>query len=109
MRSNAALQCKITDLAPFVIIRGGLVFWADLVGSKYIYERLLTWEKSFGGFFKPSRFLKERGIANAKLVNLFSAFFCRSLVHSTDYYLSVIFSEHTNKHFSSLKFLHSNN
>ncbi|KAG0462840.1 hypothetical protein HPP92_021316 [Vanilla planifolia] len=40
--------------------RGGLVFWADTVGSSYIYSRLKTWENTYGGFFTPSKYLEER-------------------------------------------------
>ncbi|KAK1289154.1 Peroxisomal fatty acid beta-oxidation multifunctional protein [Acorus calamus] len=44
----------------FPSYRGGIVFWADLVGPQYIYENLKKWEQAYGGFFKPSRYLEER-------------------------------------------------
>ncbi|KAK1265848.1 Peroxisomal fatty acid beta-oxidation multifunctional protein [Acorus gramineus] len=44
----------------FPSYRGGIVFWADLVGPQYIYESLKKWEQAYGGFFKPSRYLEER-------------------------------------------------
>ncbi|CAI0467310.1 unnamed protein product [Linum tenue] len=47
--------------------RGGIMFWADSLGSKYIYTRLEEWSKTFGGFFKPCAFLAERAAAGAPL------------------------------------------
>ncbi|CAH8340723.1 unnamed protein product [Eruca vesicaria subsp. sativa] len=44
----------------FPSFRGGLLFWADTVGPKYIYERLKRLSETYGGFFKPSRYLEER-------------------------------------------------
>ncbi|XP_078438762.1 enoyl-CoA hydratase/isomerase family [Wolffia australiana] len=40
--------------------RGGLVFWADSVGSEYIYSRLCKWAEIYGNLFQPSQYLKER-------------------------------------------------
>ncbi|CAI5459449.1 unnamed protein product [Closterium sp. Yama58-4] len=47
--------------------RGGLVFWADLVGAKYIADRLTTWSQAYGGFFKPCNYLLERAARGVKL------------------------------------------
>ncbi|KAJ6795665.1 peroxisomal fatty acid beta-oxidation multifunctional protein [Iris pallida] len=44
----------------FPKFRGGLVFWADTVGSGYIYSRLSKWSEEYGGFFKPSLYLEVR-------------------------------------------------
>ncbi|ESQ54343.1 hypothetical protein EUTSA_v10024533mg [Eutrema salsugineum] len=46
----------------FPSYRGGLLFWADTVGPKYIYERLKRLSETYGGFFKPSRYLEERAM-----------------------------------------------
>ncbi|KAJ4843076.1 hypothetical protein Tsubulata_042022 [Turnera subulata] len=51
----------------FPSYRGGIMFWADLLGSKYIYSRLEEWSKSYGGFFKPCAFLAERAAKGAPL------------------------------------------
>ncbi|CAN8273508.1 unnamed protein product [Cochlearia groenlandica] len=51
----------------FPSYRGGLVFWADTVGPKYIYERLKRLSETYGGFFKPSRYLEERAMAGMRL------------------------------------------
>ena len=40
--------------------RGGLMFWADTIGSGYIYSKLSKWTEAYGGFFKPSSYLEER-------------------------------------------------
>ncbi|CAN0855722.1 Glyoxysomal fatty acid beta-oxidation multifunctional protein MFP-a [Linum grandiflorum] len=47
--------------------RGGIMFWADSLGSKYINSRLEEWSKTFGGFFKPCAFLAERAARDAPL------------------------------------------
>ncbi|KAL0910388.1 hypothetical protein M5K25_021366 [Dendrobium thyrsiflorum] len=40
--------------------RGGLVFWADTIGSSYIYSKLKKFEDAYGRFFTPSKYLEER-------------------------------------------------
>lgn len=47
--------------------RGGIVFWADTVGSSYIYSKLNRWAEIYGGFFKPSQYLVERAKKNLPL------------------------------------------
>ncbi|VVA96753.1 unnamed protein product [Arabis nemorensis] len=47
--------------------RGGIMFWADSMGSKYIYSKLDEWSKSYGDFFKPCAFLAERASKGAPL------------------------------------------
>lgn len=44
----------------FPSYRGGIVFWADLVGAKHIYTSLKKWAELYGNFYKPSRYLEER-------------------------------------------------
>ena len=44
------------------------MFWADLVGSKYIYSRLEQWSNIYGEFFKPCAYLAERAAQGAPLV-----------------------------------------
>lgn len=52
----------------FTFCSGGIVFWADMVGPKYIYERLKKLSETYGGFFKPSRYLEERAMKGMLLV-----------------------------------------
>ncbi|XP_044499625.1 glyoxysomal fatty acid beta-oxidation multifunctional protein MFP-a-like isoform X1 [Mangifera indica] len=47
--------------------RGGIMFWADSLGSKYIYSSLEEWSKLYGEFFKPCAFLAERAAKGAPL------------------------------------------
>ncbi|XP_031743671.1 glyoxysomal fatty acid beta-oxidation multifunctional protein MFP-a-like [Cucumis sativus] len=47
--------------------RGGVMFWADSLGSKYIYSRLEEWSKLYGGFFKPCAYLAERAAQGSTL------------------------------------------
>ncbi|KAE9455196.1 hypothetical protein C3L33_12899, partial [Rhododendron williamsianum] len=47
--------------------RGGILFWADSLGSKYLCSRLEEWSKMYGAFFKPCSFLAERAAKGAPL------------------------------------------
>ncbi|KAJ7980289.1 Glyoxysomal fatty acid beta-oxidation multifunctional protein mfp-a [Quillaja saponaria] len=47
--------------------RGGIIFWADSLGSKYIYSRLDEWSKLYGDFFKPCAYLAERAAKGTPL------------------------------------------
>ncbi|KAJ0495781.1 putative isomerase, 3-hydroxyacyl-CoA dehydrogenase, Enoyl-CoA hydratase [Helianthus annuus] len=47
--------------------RGGIIFWADLVGSKHIYASLKKWSEKYGNFYKPSRILEERAMKGVPL------------------------------------------
>lgn len=47
--------------------RGGLMHWADTVGSKYIYDKLSAWSKQYGKVFEPSKFLADRAQSGKKL------------------------------------------
>ncbi|KMZ63897.1 Peroxisomal fatty acid beta-oxidation multifunctional protein [Zostera marina] len=72
MDENVVIRASDIDISSvlgmgFPRYRGGLVFWADTLGSKYIYERLKKWEITYGGFFKPSRYLEERAMNGTSL------------------------------------------
>ncbi|KAJ8539800.1 hypothetical protein K7X08_014052 [Anisodus acutangulus] len=47
--------------------RGGIIFWADTLGSKYICSRLDEWSRMYGDFFKPCSYLAERAAKGAPL------------------------------------------
>jgi enoyl-CoA hydratase/3-hydroxyacyl-CoA dehydrogenase len=52
--------------------RGGLIFWADLVGAQHIVQKLNAWSKQFesvglGGFFKPCAYLEKAARQGTKL------------------------------------------
>ncbi|KAF6164422.1 hypothetical protein GIB67_025248 [Kingdonia uniflora] len=51
----------------FPSYRGGIVFWADLVGPQHIYTSLKKWSEVYGSFFKPSEFLEKRAMKGIPL------------------------------------------
>ncbi|KAA3477034.1 peroxisomal fatty acid beta-oxidation multifunctional protein AIM1-like isoform X2 [Gossypium australe] len=51
----------------FPSYRGGIMFWADTVGSKQIYLSLKKWSEMYGSYFKPSRYLEERAMKGMPL------------------------------------------
>ncbi|KAI3828946.1 hypothetical protein L1987_03058 [Smallanthus sonchifolius] len=55
--------------------RGGIMFWGDSVGSKYIYDRLNEWSKMYGEFFKPCDYLAQKAALGAPLVRFSSIIF----------------------------------
>ncbi|QHO13495.1 Peroxisomal fatty acid beta-oxidation multifunctional protein [Arachis hypogaea] len=55
--------------------RGGVVFWADLVGAKHVYNSLKKWSELYGNFYKPSRYLEERAIQGIPLVRLYICYY----------------------------------
>jgi enoyl-CoA hydratase/3-hydroxyacyl-CoA dehydrogenase len=68
------IAVKATDLdiasvmgMGFPPYRGGLMFWADSLGSKYIYAKLEEWSKMYGGIFKPCAYLAERAAKGSRL------------------------------------------
>ncbi len=58
-----------------VNIRGGVLKWADTIGSNHIRDRLASWDREFGGiikshFFTPSQFLNQRADSREQLVSV---------------------------------------
>ncbi|XP_061366412.1 peroxisomal fatty acid beta-oxidation multifunctional protein AIM1 [Gastrolobium bilobum] len=51
----------------FPAYRGGIVFWADLVGANHVYTSLKKWAQLYGNFYKPSRYLEERALKGIPL------------------------------------------
>ncbi|XP_031094977.1 peroxisomal fatty acid beta-oxidation multifunctional protein AIM1 [Ipomoea triloba] len=51
----------------FPSYRGGIVFWADIVGAGHIYKSLKKWSELYGSFYKPSSFLEERALKGIPL------------------------------------------
>ncbi|KAL4563930.1 hypothetical protein LXL04_027979 [Taraxacum kok-saghyz] len=52
----------------FPSYRGGIIFWADVVGSMHIYTSLKKWCEKYGNFYKPSTFLEQRAMNGVPLV-----------------------------------------
>ena len=45
--------------------RGGLMFWADGIGSRAVYEQVRAWHERYGDRWAPSALLRELGEAGA--------------------------------------------
>jgi len=39
--------------------RGGLMFWADQIGAREVYNQIAAWHQRYGARWKPSRLLQE--------------------------------------------------
>ncbi|KAL0437642.1 UNVERIFIED_CONTAM: Peroxisomal fatty acid beta-oxidation multifunctional protein MFP2 [Sesamum radiatum] len=48
---------------------GGIIYWSDSFGSKYICSRLEKWSKEYGAFFRPCDYIMERSAKNISLVS----------------------------------------
>lgn len=72
LAEGIAVKASDLDIAAvmgmgFPPYRGGIMFWADSLGSKYIYSRLEEWSNLYGEFFKPCAYLAERAAKGAPL------------------------------------------
>lgn len=72
MDEGVVIRASDLDIASvlgmgFPKYRGGIVFWADTVGAGYIYTKLNKWTETYGGFYRPSRYLEERAKKNLPL------------------------------------------
>ncbi|AQK85259.1 peroxisomal fatty acid beta-oxidation multifunctional protein MFP2 isoform X1 [Zea mays] len=67
-----ALKASDLDVASimgmgFPSYRGGVMFWADSLGAKYVYDKLDAWSKDYGEFFRPCEYLAVRARQGASL------------------------------------------
>jgi len=76
--------------------RGGILFWADTLGSKYIYSKLEKWSELYGEFFKPCAYLAARAAKGIPLVSDLSSFFSISSMQKTVCHVVTCFSNSTN-------------
>lgn len=72
LAEGIAVKASDLDIAAvmgmgFPPYRGGILFWADLLGTKYIYSRLEEWSKQYGGFFKPCAYMADKAAKGALL------------------------------------------
>ncbi|QCD92089.1 enoyl-CoA hydratase/3-hydroxyacyl-CoA dehydrogenase [Vigna unguiculata] len=72
LEDGVAIRASDLDIASvlgmsFPNYRGGIVFWADLVGGNHIYTSLKKWTQLYGNFFKPSKYLEERAVKGIPL------------------------------------------
>ena len=47
--------------------RGGLMFWADQIGAREVYNQIAIWHQRYGARWKPSRLLQELAQSNSNL------------------------------------------
>ncbi|KAJ3674471.1 hypothetical protein LUZ60_005087 [Juncus effusus] len=57
----------------FPSYRGGIMFWADLLGAKNVYKRLEVWSTKYGEIFKPCDYLAKRASKELSLGAQFEA------------------------------------
>ncbi|KAM3323923.1 glyoxysomal fatty acid beta-oxidation multifunctional protein MFP-a isoform X3 [Capsicum chacoense] len=55
--------------------RGGIIYWADTLGSKYICSRLNGWARMYGNFFKPRDSLVEKASRGVPLVSIINGIY----------------------------------
>ncbi|KAM3358500.1 peroxisomal fatty acid beta-oxidation multifunctional protein MFP2 isoform X1 [Capsicum galapagoense] len=55
--------------------RGGTIYWADTLGSKYICSRLNGWARMYGNFFKPCDSLVEKASRGVPLVSIINGIY----------------------------------
>eukprot|EP00262_Sarcandra_glabra_P006229 TRINITY_DN18351_c0_g1_i1.p1 TRINITY_DN18351_c0_g1~~TRINITY_DN18351_c0_g1_i1.p1 ORF type:complete len:726 (+),score=137.67 TRINITY_DN18351_c0_g1_i1:162-2339(+) len=72
LAEGIAVKASDLDIASimgmgFPPYRGGILFWADSLGAKYIYSKLDAWSKTYGNFFKPCAYLAERATKGVSL------------------------------------------
>ncbi|XP_055815208.1 peroxisomal fatty acid beta-oxidation multifunctional protein MFP2-like isoform X2 [Solanum dulcamara] len=65
LAEGIAVKASDLDIASvmgmgFPPYRGGIIYWADTLGSKYICSRLDEWARIYGNFFKPCDYLAEK-------------------------------------------------
>ncbi|KAI8010235.1 hypothetical protein LOK49_LG06G03289 [Camellia lanceoleosa] len=76
LAEGIAVKASDLDIATvmgmgFPPYRGGIMFWVDSLGSKYICSKLEEWSNVYdGGFFKPCAYLAERATKGALLSTL---------------------------------------
>ncbi|KAF5944690.1 hypothetical protein HYC85_018767 [Camellia sinensis] len=77
----------VMGMAFFPSYRGGIMFWADSLGSKYVCSKLEEWSNVYdGGFFKPCAYLAERATKGALPVRILKLIWsCSSVVDSEEF------------------------
>lgn len=56
------------------------MFWAESLGTNYIYSRLVEWSKTYGDFFKPCSYLEQRAKRGISLVRIRPNFLSSALL-----------------------------
>jgi len=72
LAEGVAVKASDLDIASvlgmdFPVYRGGIIFWANSIGSTYICSKLNDWSMTYGDFFKPCAYLVERAAKGTSL------------------------------------------
>lgn len=72
LEEGIAIRASDIDVAcvlgmGFPPYRGGLMFWADTLGSRHIFDKLSAWAKAHGPIYGPSDYLRQRALKGEKL------------------------------------------
>jgi enoyl-CoA hydratase/3-hydroxyacyl-CoA dehydrogenase len=72
LEEGIAIRASDIDVATvlgmgFPPYRGGIMHWADTLGSKYICDKLTGWSQQHGPVYEPSAYLRERASNGKKL------------------------------------------
>ncbi|KAM7527043.1 hypothetical protein LguiB_030453 [Lonicera macranthoides] len=72
LAEGIAVKASDLDIASVLVMgfpsyRGGIIFWANYLGSGYIYSRLEDWCKEYGEFFKPCAYLVKHALEGTPL------------------------------------------
>ncbi|KAE8076784.1 hypothetical protein FH972_015411 [Carpinus fangiana] len=70
-----AVKAADLDIAAVIAMgfppyRGGIMYWADSLGSNYICSRLEEWSETYGDIFKPCSYLAQRAAKGIPLSSL---------------------------------------
>ena len=72
LEEGIAIRASDIDVATvmgmgFPPYRGGLMHWADSLGSRHIAKRLTEWSRQFGAMYEPCDYLRDRAERGEKL------------------------------------------
>ncbi|KAL8028030.1 hypothetical protein ABFS82_14G131900 [Erythranthe guttata] len=51
----------------FPTYRGGIIYWSNSFGSKYVHSRLEKWSEEYGDFFKPCDYILQKSAEGISL------------------------------------------
>jgi 3-hydroxyacyl-CoA dehydrogenase len=52
--------------------KGGLMFWAEEIGARAIYQQVKAWHEKMGGHWQPAALLKRLGEKNGSFLGVTS-------------------------------------
>ena len=72
LEEGAALRASDVDVMwlhgfGFPRYRGGLMYWADTIGVREVYNQIASWHQRYGERWKPSDYLRQLAEAGTPL------------------------------------------